>query len=66
MRENLKRLRIKKRYTQVEISKAIGVTTRHYKGLEAGTSNGSVKVWEKLRDVLGAKSIDILRQQDNQ
>ena len=63
MREQLKELRIKKHYTQSRLAEKAGVTTRHYKGLEAGTSKGSVDVWEKLRDILGAKSIDYLLDQ---
>lgn len=66
MRVNLKNMRIAKNYTQLALAKEIGVSTRYIKALESGTANGSITVWERLRDVLGAKSVDILRQQDSQ
>ena len=60
MRANLKKMRIKNGYTQTEIANKLGVTTRQYQYMEAGTSNGSVTVWKQLRDILGAESIDQL------
>lgn len=63
MRKNLIKMRKEKGYTQRSISEELGITLRHYKSLEAGTSKGSVGVWEKLRDLLGAKCIDDLLEQ---
>lgn len=62
-RQNLISARIEKELTQVEIAKLLGVSERHYKSLEAGTSDGSVKVWEKLKEITG-KSIDFLLEQE--
>jgi len=59
MRENLIAKREQKELTQAETAKAIGITTRHYNALEAGTSYGSVKVWQKLKDLFKT-SIDTL------
>lgn len=63
MRENLKKARIKQGYTQIELSEKVGITMRHYQALEAGTSKGSVDVWEELKITLHAKSIDWLLEQ---
>ena len=65
MRINLIDERKKKALTQAEIAKLIGITTRQYINLEAGTSAGSIKVWERLKKQLQAKSIDYLLKQVN-
>ena len=66
MRENLKKLRIQNELTQIKIAEQIGIEKRQYQALEAGTSYGSVPVWEKLRDILKAPSIDYLLEQPRQ
>lgn len=63
LRENLIRLRKKKKLTQAEIAQEIKLTVRQYSRLEAGTSDGSVKTWIALKKLLGAKSIDYLLEQ---
>ncbi len=63
-RKNLVSLRQKRGLTQMEMAKNLGVTTRQYNRLEAGTSDGSIKVWQRLKDLLKAKSIDFLLEQD--
>lgn len=63
MRENLRHLRLRKKLTQADVAKAIGLTVRQYGRLEAGTSDGSVKTWKELKKLLGAKSIDYLLEQ---
>lgn len=62
-RENLTKARKKHHYTQETIADKLGITARHYQALEAGTSKGSVDVWEKLKVILHAKSIDWLLKQ---
>ena len=59
MRKNLIEKRTVKKMTQADIAKLIGITTRQYSRLEAGTSDGSIKVWEKLKDLFNT-SIDTL------
>lgn len=66
MRVNLKQLRYAKRLRQRDVAERAGITTRYYKSLENGSVNGSICVWEKLRDILGAESIDYLLVQDDQ
>ena len=66
MRENLIKARKKYHYTQETIASKLGITTRHYRTLEAGTSKGSVDVWEKLKVILRAKSIDWLLEQSDE
>lgn len=62
MRKNLINARKGNNLTQAETAKRISITTRHYKALEAGTSDGSVKVWQKLKDLFN-KPIDYLLEQ---
>ena len=65
LRKKLIALRKNKNLTQVEIAKKLGISTRHYKSLEAGTSNGSIKIWSKLKDILNAETIDFLLEQED-
>ena len=63
MRINLINERKKKQLTQSETAKFAGISTRQYQALEAGTSDGSIKVWKKLSDLFN-KSIDYLLAQE--
>jgi DNA-binding helix-turn-helix protein len=63
MRKNLITLRQKKKLTQAQIAEQLSISVRQYQALEAGTSDGSVKVWERLKKLLQAKSIDYLLEQ---
>lgn len=65
MRKNLVNTRNNKNLTQVETAKLISITVRHYKALEAGTSDGSMKVWVKLSELFG-KTIDYLLEQTDE
>ena len=62
MRNNLITARKEKDFTQKTLAKMLDITERHYQALEAGTSNGSTKLWENLSQVL-SKSIDYLLEQ---
>jgi len=62
LRTNLIDERKQKQLTQAEVAKLIGITTRQYQAIEAGTSNGSIKVWQSLKDLF-QKSIDYLLEQ---
>lgn len=62
-RKNLINTRTIKKLTQVELAKLLGVSERQYQNLEAGTSNGSVEIWQKLKEITG-KSIDFLLEQE--
>lgn len=59
-REHLKEIRLRSKLTQEEVAKAIGISKQHYSRLEAGTSEGSVGVWQKLKNFFRVKSIDDL------
>lgn len=63
MRNNLINERKNNKLTQAEVAKHVGITTRQYARLEAGTSKGSVDVWERLRGLFN-KSIDYLLEQE--
>lgn len=61
MRHNLINARIKAGYNKKEIAKLLDITERQYYRLEAGTSDGSLKLWQKLKAILGV-SIDELTE----
>ena len=63
VRKNLVSLRKKRGLTQTETAAQLGICVRQYKSLEAGTSNGSVRVCIHLKRLLNAKSIDWLLEQ---
>lgn len=63
VRQNLINARKKANLIQAELALKINVTTRQYQRLEAGTSKGSVEVWEKLSSLFG-KSINFLLEQE--
>lgn len=63
-RINLINLRKEKGLTQVQISEYLQISVRQYQALEAGTSDGSIKIWRKLKDLLNAISIDYLLEQE--
>lgn len=63
MRNNLVYERKGERFTQLELAKKLNVSVRQYGRLEAGTSAGSLKVWQKLVELFG-KPIDYLLEQE--
>ena len=64
LRPNLIQKRKNSHLTQSEMAGLLHVTIRHYKSLEAGTSNGSVKIWQQLAQKFNT-TIDSLLEQDS-
>ncbi len=64
MRKNLITTRKNKNLTQIDIATKIGISERQYRSLEAGTSDGSIKIWQKLKSVLN-KPIDFLLEKES-
>lgn len=64
LRNNLINERKKAAKTQEEVSEIIHISTRQYQAIEAGTSDGSIKVWYKLKDLFH-KPIDYLLEQES-
>ncbi len=64
MRKKLINTREKKHLTQAEMAKQLNVSVRQYQNLEAGTSDGSIRVWQRLKEITG-ESIDYLLEQEN-
>jgi len=62
MRINLISARKEKNLTQKQTAKKINICERQYQKLEAGTSDGSIKIWEQLKDLFGL-TIDSLLEQ---
>ena len=63
MRQNLRKARKRKGLTQNDIARLLNITVRQYGAIESGASNGSVKVWQEIKRVLGG-TIDDLLQDD--
>lgn len=64
LRKNLIKERQNNNLTQVELAKQLEISVRHYKSLEAGTSNGSVEIWYKLKKIFEVETIDYLLEQE--
>lgn len=64
MRQNLRKARKRKGLTQNDIARLLNITVRQYGAIETGASNGSVKVWQEIKRVLGG-TIDDLLQNDS-
>lgn len=63
MRQNLRKARKRNGLTQNDIARLLNITVRQYGAIETGASNGSVKVWQEIKRVLGG-TIDDLLQDD--
>ena len=64
VRQNLRKARKRKGLTQNDIARLLNITVRQYGAIETGASNGSVKVWQEIKRVLGG-TIDDLLQDDS-
>jgi len=62
MRYNLRNLRNSHHYTQRALADELSITDRQYQRLEAGTSDGSMKLWEQMAKMFNT-TIDHLREQ---
>ena len=65
MRQNLRKARKRKGLTQNDIARLLNITVRQYGANETGASNGSVKVWQKIKRVLGGTIDDLLQDKEN-
>ena len=64
MRKNLYKTRKNMNLTQSELAAKLGIQTRQYQNLEAGTSGGRIAIWQKLKELLN-KPIDFLLEQED-
>jgi DNA-binding XRE family transcriptional regulator len=62
MRLNLIQQRKQHQYTQSDMANYLHFSERHYRALEAGTSDGSVKIWQQLAQKFNT-TIDCLLEQ---
>ena len=65
MRQNLREARKRKGLTQSDVARLLNITVRQYGAIETGASNGSVKVWQKIKRVLGGTIDDLLQDKEN-
>ncbi len=65
MRKNLKDLRKKRGFSQKELAEKIDISERQYQRIEAGTSDGSVALWQNLKAILKSNTIDYLLEQED-
>ncbi|WP_432409217.1 helix-turn-helix transcriptional regulator [Wukongibacter sp. M2B1] len=59
MRKKLKKQRLKKELTQMEIANLIGIKRATYTNIELGNKNPSFNVAAKIKGVLGYQDDDI-------
>lgn len=64
MRKNLRDLRKKRGFSQKELAAKLDISERQYQKIEAGTSDGSVALWQNLKAILKNKTIDYLLEQE--
>ncbi len=64
LRKNLIKARQNKNLTQIDIAERLEISERQYQNLEAGTSNGSIETWYKLKNILNSETIDYLLEQE--
>jgi len=50
--------------TQKQLAKILNITERQYRHLEAGTSDGSVKIWQQLSKIFHNATINELLEQE--
>ena len=60
MRKNLKDLRKKRGFSQNELAEKLNISERQYQRLEAGTSDGSIALWQNLKIILQSETLDYL------
>ncbi len=60
MRKNLKDLRKKRGFSQKELAEKLNISERQYQRLEAGTSDGSIALWQNLKIILQSETLDYL------
>ncbi len=61
MRNNLKLCRVNQGYTQKQFAELLKITETQYQRIELGKSDGSIKLWKKIKRLL-AQSIDFLEE----
>ncbi len=63
MRNNLRECRVKEGYSQKQFAELLEITERQYQRIESGKSDGSIKLWVKIKSLL-EQPIDYLVEQD--
>ncbi|WP_040550331.1 helix-turn-helix domain-containing protein [uncultured Pyramidobacter sp.] len=53
LREELRKARLSRGLRQEDVAKKLGMSTRMYQHLEAGSRDGKVKHWDALEDLFG-------------
>ena len=65
MRKALKEARKKAGMTQQQMADKLEIGLRHYQKIEAGTTDGSFKIWDALEDSLGIHQRILRELSDN-
>ena len=47
--------------TQAQLAERLGITVRQYNAVENGTTDSTLKVWTKIKDVLGGTLDDLVK-----
>ena len=59
--ENLKRLRLKKKLSQGDLSKSLGVDRAYISNIENGRMNPTLSTLEKISGAVGSSSSELLK-----
>lgn len=59
--QNLRRIRIKKKMSQGDIARALGVHRAYVSGIETGKRNPTLATIEKLANALGVSASELLK-----
>lgn len=59
--ENLKRLRLKRKMSQGDLSKSLGVDRAYISNIENGRMNPTLSTLEKISEALGISSSELLK-----
>lgn len=69
MRMNLKLFRTARSLSQTEMAKMLGVSYVTYSNIELGKRDGTLKFWEKVKEVFGLDAdglMELMKLQDSE
>jgi transcriptional regulator with XRE-family HTH domain len=64
-RENIRRIRVKKKLTQRQAAELLGISMRAYQHYEAGTREPNMETLRKMTEVLDVSADDLIGRKEN-
>lgn len=59
MRENLRKARKARKWSQEKIAEMLDISIRQYQRIESGEADGTISTWDKLEDLFMMTSRDL-------